>query len=68
MLKSISIYITEKNNYNLLLNNTILKNDELSLRIRYINSEKKKKELLIPIKIYKIFSNDKISYEGGEKY
>lgn len=68
LLKSISIYITEKNNYNLLLNNTILKNDELSLRIRYINSEKKKKELLIPIKIYKIFSNDKISYEGGEKY
>ena len=34
----------------------------------WCKDEKKKKELLIPIKIYKIFSNDKISYEGGEKY
>ncbi len=68
LLKSISIYITEKNNYNLLLNNEILKNDELSLKIRYIDSKKDKKELLIPIKLYKIFSNNKISYKGGEKY
>lgn len=68
LLKSINIYIAEKNNYDLLLNDEVLLKDELSVRIKYVNNNHNRKELLIPIKLYKIFSNDKFLYNGGDKY
>lgn len=66
LLQDIRIYIEEDKNYG-----NILKfdgHDAVILKINYINQNVEKKSLEIPFKLIKLFSNNKISYYGGEKF
>lgn len=63
ILQSIKIHLEEEKNYN-----DIFKFDdynEVSLQISYINQNLEKKNLEIYFDLNKLFSNNKISYDGG---
>lgn len=67
VLNSISIYISGDANY---FNFDFKKIDgkELKIEIFYINANKEQKQLTLPIKLTKTFSNDKLMYSGGKKF
>ena len=67
-LKNVDFYITEDSDYNLLLDNSILVNNELSIKLKYIDDSDTERVLLIPLKLEKIFSNNKFIYDGGTQF
>lgn len=68
LLSSISFYISENSGYDLLLNNELINNNELAIKVKYVDINNQIKEILIPLKLNKIFSNDKLIYNKGEEY
>lgn len=63
VLQSIHIYVSEDHSYNKFFH--MDNYDGLVLKIMYINQDKEQKELDIPLHLSKLFSNDKILYNGG---
>ena len=66
ILNQVNIYINEDSNYNSSIPKAI--QEDLILKVRYINQEKLTKEIEIPINFNKLFSNNKIIYNGGKKF
>lgn len=66
ILNQLNIYINEDSNYNSSIPKAI--QNDLILKIRYINQEKLTKEIEVQINFNKLFSNNKIFYNGGKKF
>lgn len=60
--KEIRIHINESSNYN-----EVIKNDlkNMKLEINYMNENKEMEQIIIPLQIEEVFSNDKIFYDAG---
>ena len=68
VFNKIKIYVTENSNYDSVIQDDIFENENIVLKIRYINKELIEKEVNLDIKLNKIFSNNKIFYDGGNKF
>lgn len=66
VIKNIKLYIEEDSNYNDVIRN--YPNNNLLLKIKYIDKDLKQKELEIDISYSLIFSNNRIIYENGKKF
>lgn len=67
-LNKIKIYITENSNYNSVIQDDIFENENIILSINYIDKELIEKEINLNLKLNKVFSNNKMFYDGGNKF
>lgn len=65
ILSMINIYVVEDSNYNEIITEDRVKNNDIKLKITYLDKNKKAKDKLIELKMDKIYSNNKIFYDGG---
>lgn len=68
IFSQINLYISENSDYNSLIKEDILSKGNLTIVIRYIDKKKENKEIELPLKFNKVCSNDKLIYDGGEKF
>ena len=66
LLLDTRIYIEENKNFNEILK--FDNYDSIILKLSYLNQNLEAKHLEIPFDLVKIFSNDKISYDGGSNF
>lgn len=66
VIKNIKLYIEEDSDYNDIIRN--YPNNNLLLKIKYIDKELKQKEIEIELSYSLIFSNNRIIYENGKKF
>ena len=64
----IKLYVTENSNYNSVIQNDIFDNKNIFIKIKYINQKLVEKEINLNLKLNKVFSNNKMFYNGGNKF
>ena len=66
ILTDIKLYIDEDKNYNEIFNFSDYNN--IKIKINYINQNNEKNAFEIPLLFEKLFSNNKVSYDGGDNF
>lgn len=68
ILSMINIYSMEDSNYNEIILDERFEDDDLNLQITYLDKKMKKQNKTIELKLNKIYSNNKLFYDGGTTF
>lgn len=68
IFSKIKLYVAENSNYNSVIQDDMFDNKNIFLKIKYINQKLIEKEINLNLKLNKVFSNNKMFYDGGNKF